>query len=135
MLRSRYLQTGCSPDRGTQGFLSSTDMQVTGPSQNKTAWSGELPTRFSDKYGGVDTRCIITGQLSIRWPTLRIPLRTRRGDLYQTGFCRYQGKVEGQSNVKMEKIVEFEGLATGRMVSAEEQVLDGAGLRFPPNGF
>ena len=43
------------------------------------------------------------------------------------GSVDTQGKVEGQSNVAMDKVVEFAGLDTGRMISAEEQTLDGAG--------
>jgi hypothetical protein len=46
------------------------------------------------------------------------------------GLVDTQGKVPDQSNVNMEKVVEFVGLDTGRMVSAEEQVLDGAGTPF-----
>jgi len=46
------------------------------------------------------------------------------------GSVDTQGKVPDQSNVNMEKVVEFVGLDTGRMTSSEEQVLDGAGTPF-----
>jgi hypothetical protein len=117
----------------TQGFLSSTDVQVTGTitEQDSLVWR-ITNDGFSDQWGGVDT-----------------PLFGYRAALYSMAYSEdtiadqgvvtytkqgsvdTQGKVEGQSNVKMEKIVEFEGLATGRMISGEEQVLDGAGTPFP----
>ena len=41
-----------------------------------------------------------------------------------------QGKVSGQYNLETAKVVEFVGLDTGRMVSKENSVMDGAGTIF-----
>ncbi len=117
----------------TQGFLSSTDMQVTGTvtEQDSLVWR-ITNDGFSDKYGGVDTP-LYYYRAAIYSMAYSEDTIADQGVVTYTkqGSVDTQGKVEGQSNVKMEKIVEFEGLATGRMVSAEEQVLDGAGTPFP----
>ena len=117
----------------TQGFLSSTDMQVTGTVTETDHLVWRITNDgFSDKWGGVDTLLYVYSAALYSMAYSEYTLADQGLVTYtKQGSVDTQAKVEGQSNVKMEKVVEFEGLDTGRMVSDEEQVLDGAGTPFP----
>ena len=115
----------------TQGFVTTTIMQAVGTATetDSLAWQitnngftgglTDIPPLFPEitaVYSMAYTEDTVADQGLVTYT--------------KQGFVDTQGKVPDQSNVNMEKVVEFVGLDTGRMVSAEEQVLDGAGTPF-----
>ena len=114
----------------TQGFLTSTAMQAVGTvtETDNLAWlmtndgidglAGIPPLQplYASIYSMAYSEDTIADQGLVTYA--------------KQGSVDTQGMVEGQWNVEMEKVVEFVGLDTGRMVSAEEQTLDGAGTPY-----
>jgi hypothetical protein len=111
----------------TQGFVTSTAMQAVGTATETDNLVWLMTNDGIDGLGGIPPLQPLYA--SIYSMTYSEDTIADQGLITYTkqGFVDTQGMVEGQWNVDMEKVVEFVGLDTGRMISAEEQVLDGAG--------
>ena len=115
----------------TQGFLTSTSMQAVGTATETDMLSWQITN--NGVIGGLtDIPPLFPEVTAVYSMAYSEDTLADQGQVIyaKEGFVDTQGMVEGQSNVKMEKVVEFVGLDTGRMVSAEEQTLDGAGTPF-----
>jgi hypothetical protein len=116
----------------TQGFVTSTIMQAVGTATETDSLAWRITNDgVNDFFGGLNPP-LFAYDATIYSMTYTEDTIADQGLVTYTkqGFLDTQGKVPDQSNVNMEKVVEFVGLDTGRMVSAEEQVLDGAGTPF-----
>jgi hypothetical protein len=112
----------------TQGFVTSTAMQAVGTATetDNLVWQITNDGVFN---GLTDIPPLYYNAASVYSTAYTENTIADQGLVTYTkqGAVDTQGKVEGQWNVDMEKVVEFIGTDTGRMVSSEEQVLDGAG--------
>ena len=114
----------------TQGFVTSTAMQAIG-----TVTETDNLVWLMTNEGVVGLPGI--PPLDFEWASI-YSMTYSEDTIADQGLVTYakqgsvdtQGMVEGQWNVDMEKVVEFSGLDTGRMISAEEQTLDGAGTPY-----
>jgi hypothetical protein len=116
----------------TQGFVTSTIMQAVGTATETDSLAWRITNDgVNDFFGGLNPP-LFDYDAAIYSMTYSEDTIADQGLVTYTkqGLVDTQGKVPDQSNVDMEKVVEFVGLDTGRMVSAEEQVLDGAGTPF-----
>jgi hypothetical protein len=116
----------------TQGFVTSTIMQAVGTATETDSLDWRITNDgVNDAFGGLNPP-LFPIEAAI------YSLAYSENTIADQGLVTYakegsvdtQAKVEGQWNLDMEKVVEFVGLDTGRMVSAEEQTLDGAGTPF-----
>ena len=116
----------------TQGFVTSTLMQAIGTATETDNLAWQITNDgVDDVFGGLDPPLYY-------YNAAIYSLAYSENTIADQGLVTYtkegsvdtQGMVEGQWNLDMEKVVEFVGLDTGRMVSAEEQTLDGAGTPF-----
>ncbi len=115
----------------TQGFVTTTIMQAVGTATETDSLAWQITN--NGFIGGLTDIPPLFPEV-----TAVYSLAYHEDTVADQGFVTYtkqglvdtQGKVPDQSNVNMEKVVEFVGLDTGRMVSSEEQVLDGAGTPF-----
>jgi hypothetical protein len=117
----------------SQGFVISTNMQALGTvtETDSLAWRIKNDD-FPDKYGGLDNPLFLIDAAEYSMTYSENTVADQGLVTYtKQGLVDTQAMVEPQSNVEMDKVVEFIGLDTGRMVSAEEQVLDGAGTAIP----
>ena len=116
----------------TQGFVTSTLMQAIGTATETDNLAWQITNDgVDDVFGGLDPPLYY-------YNAAIYSLAYSENTIADQGLVTYakegsvdtQGMVEGQWNLDMEKVVEFVALDTGRMVSAEEQTLDGAGTPF-----
>jgi hypothetical protein len=115
----------------TQGFVTSTIMQAVGTATETDSLVWQITN--NGVIGGLtDIPPLFPESTAVYSMAYSEDTIADQGLVTYTkqGLVDTQGKVPDQSNVDMEKVVEFVGLNTGRMVSAEEQVLDGAGTPF-----
>jgi hypothetical protein len=117
----------------SQGFTTLTDMQTLGTVTETDSLAWRIKSDgFRDPYGGLDNNQLYSYNAAEYSMTYSEATIADQGLVSYTkqGSVDTQAKAEGQQNVDMQKVVEFVGLDTGRMVSDEEQVLDGAGTPF-----
>ncbi|MBP1929921.1 hypothetical protein J2741_002517 [Methanolinea mesophila] len=116
----------------TQGFLTSTIMQAVGTATETDSLSWQITNDgVNDFFGGLNPPLFA-------YDAAIYSLAYSEDTIADQGLVTYakegsvdtQGQALGQWNLDMEKVVEFVGLDTGRMISAEEQTLDGAGTPF-----
>jgi hypothetical protein len=124
--------SGVPQTEETQGFVTSTIMQAVGTATETDSLAWRITNDgVNDFFGGLNPPLFF-------YDTAIYSMAYSEDTIADQGLVTYtkqglvdtQGKVPDQSNVDMQKVVEFVGLDTGRMVSAEEQVLDGAGTPF-----
>ncbi|MBP1929922.1 hypothetical protein J2741_002518 [Methanolinea mesophila] len=115
----------------TQGFITSTIMQAVGTATERDSLAWQI-TNNGFIGGLTDIPPLFPEVVAVYSMAYNEDTIADQGlvTYAKQGSVDTQGKVPEQSNVNMEKVVEFVGLDTGRMTSAEEQVLDGAGTPF-----
>jgi hypothetical protein len=116
----------------TQGFLTSILMQVVGTATETDNLAWQITNDgTNDFFGGLNPPLYSDAAAIYSMSYSEDTIADQGLVTYaKEGSVDTQGKVKGQSNVEMAKTVEFVGLDTGRMTSAEEQVLDGAATPF-----
>ena len=123
-----FADSGVPQTPETQGFVTSTVMQALGTATetDNLVWQITNDGFFN---GLTDIPPLYYNGVSVYSTTYSENTIADQGSVtyMKQGTVDTQAEVEGQWNVEMEKVVEFIGTDTGRMVSAEEQVLDGAG--------
>jgi hypothetical protein len=115
----------------TQGFVTSTIMQALGTATETDSLSWVITNDGFDGLPNIPP--LFVDLVSIYSMSYTEDTIADQGlvTYAKQGAVDTQAKVEGQWNTEMVKTMDFVGLDTGRMVSDEEQVLDGAGTFYP----